>query len=353
MAEAVAAGRAGPAAQLRERPRLRRGQRRVPRRRGPRAGLRRPPLGRLPPDPGGRRPRPEGGEGDADLLRRVAQPADGPRRGRPAGARRGRQAAPGVGRAGPAPRQAAARLQRRADRGAPAPLARRRGAGVGGARARRGGAAQQRHADRPRGRRPSVLPLGGRPDRAPGAEPVRVAGRLHTHRAPRAGPRHRPPQPAEPRHARPARRVRLGDVCPRGAAGGDRRDDGGREARRGARVAARGGGPAVVDPGAPERPEGDPGRGGRRTADGGLGVARDRDRAPERPEPARPAAAAAVPADYRGPRDGRRSRTSCGRRSATPARPATRRATRRPASGCPPTRSTACGASCRATPAGS
>ena len=73
------------------------------------------------------------------------------------------------------------------------------------------------------------------------ASGVRVAGRLHAHGAARAGACDRAPEPAEPADAGRPRRLRLGDLREGRAAGGDRRDDDGREARRRTRAAARDG----------------------------------------------------------------------------------------------------------------
>ena len=140
----------------------------------------------------------------------------------------------------------------------------------GRARGRRGADARQRRPDRPRGRRPGVLPAVGGARGAAGAEPVPVAGRLHAHGAPRAGACHRAPEPAEPADAGRPRRLRVGGVRQGGAAGGDRRDDDRREARRRPRAAARDGVRGVVGQGARERPTGDSGRRRRCAADLGL-----------------------------------------------------------------------------------
>ena len=93
---------------------------------------------------------------------------------------------------------------------------------------------------------------------------------LHAHGAARAGTRDRAPGPPEPAYPGQARRLRLGGLRPRGAAGRDRRDDDRRAARRRARAAARHRVRQLVDQGAGERPKGDPRGGRRRAADLGL-----------------------------------------------------------------------------------
>ena len=149
--------------------------------------------------------------------------------------------------AGPAARQAALRPQRRADGGAGTPVAPGCGAGVGRTRAGRSADPEQRDPDRPRGRRPGLLQLLRGPGGAPGAEPVPVAVGLHAHGAARAGARHRTPAPHAPPDVRQPRRLRVGDLRPRGAAGGDRRDDDGRAAWRRARATPRDGVRQFVD----------------------------------------------------------------------------------------------------------
>ena len=90
-----------------------------------------------------------------------------------------------------------------------------------------------RRSGRPRCRRPGVLQPEGRPRGAAGPEPVRVAVGLHAHRAARAWARDRTPRPPEPGDPRRARRLRIGGLRSRGAAGRDRRYDDRRATRSG------------------------------------------------------------------------------------------------------------------------
>ena len=105
---------------------------------------------RLPPDSGCRRTRSQRREGHIHHVRRVAAAPDGPRRTGPAGARRRGPAAARMGPTGPADRQAPLRLQRRADRGAPATAAPGGGAGLGKPRTRRSPDPSERRPGRPR-----------------------------------------------------------------------------------------------------------------------------------------------------------------------------------------------------------